>query len=78
MREKTQFPIEAEAARALVLWKEWFSDEVSRMARQLAIESGESPTVTLTHYRQAAGMVIPVLSETVQRGEDGNVSQEAA
>lgn len=70
--------IDVEAAKALAAWKSLFATEVCERAKQLAAQSGNPASITLSHYRTAAQMALQVLSGAIhgERGPDGQ--QEAA
>jgi len=69
MREMQVFRVDIEAAKALVYWKSLFADAVAARAKRLAAESSEPEHVTLTHYRQAAQLVIGSLPAAIRDGE---------
>lgn len=65
MGETGEIQIEIEAAKALVYWKSFFAEEVVSQARRLAAESGQPCLVTLSHYRQAAGIAVRSLPAAI-------------
>jgi hypothetical protein len=78
MRGKAHFRIDVEAARALLYWKSLFAEEVAARARQLAAESSRPEHVTLSHYRQAAEMVVRSLPAAIRDGGPPRDDHKAA
>jgi hypothetical protein len=66
MNASKQMRIEIEAAQALIEWKSLFGDEVCARAKQLAMQSGNSDSVSLSHYRTAARMALQTLSSAIE------------
>jgi hypothetical protein len=78
MREKADFRIDVEAAKALICWKSLFADEVAARARRLAAESSQPEHVTLSHYRQAAQIAVGSLSAAILDGGPSSDDHKAA
>lgn len=70
--------IDAEAAKALALWKAAFADDVSEHARRLAAASGSAERVSLRHYREAAQISLTSLLTAIQKEIDGDANRKAA
>lgn len=78
MSETIQVQIDVEAAKALARWKALFADEVCELAKQLASQSGQPNTVTLSHYKEAAQAALQSLSAAIHDGDTYNAGQKAA
>jgi hypothetical protein len=78
MNECKQLRIDVEAAKSLIGWKALFADAVCEGAKQLALESTHPDHVTVSHYRQAAGIALQTLSDKILAEERCDGQQEAA
>lgn len=70
--------IQAEAAKALAVWKAFFAEQVAVKAKELAKASIPPGLITLDHYRHAAILAAQALAIEVQDTGTTNGRQEAA
>lgn len=78
MSKFDSYRIEASAARALTEWKFFFSEQVTRKARELAAKDGPTSTISLQHYQQAAEFAADLLVSEVQKARSDYGDQKAA
>jgi len=70
--------IQAEAAKALAGWKEYFAEQVAMKAKELAKASDSPGLITFGHYRQAAILAAHALAAAVNNTGSNDGRQEAA
>jgi hypothetical protein len=76
MSEKQSLRVEVQAAMALAEWKSLFAETVCAEAKELA-KLAASNTITLAHYREAAGIALISLTNAIPN-LSANGSQKAA
>lgn len=70
--------IDVDAVKALVHWKALFVDEISKQAKQIAIEDGSPNRISVEHYKQAADFAIQKLSVEILREDSDDDREQAA
>lgn len=78
MNDAESLRVEITAAKELARWKSLFAEEVSVRAKAIAAACGETRWVRLEHYRRAAELALPSLSESIQAGAADDFQQRAA
>ena len=69
--------VQAEAAKALAGWKEYFAEQVAVKAKELAKASDSPGLITFAHYRQAAILAGHTLATEVNNTGSNDGRQEA-